>query len=947
MDSTPPNRSPVPGRAVAWALMAAGFLLLWGTTPWWWFGIAGMTVAASVLSPGLRSALPRWRPGPRVVDAGCALLVMLVAWLMLDEVAAGDRPVSHDHPVHYFKAWQATTEMLPEGRMWGWSHRLFAGYPAGYLYPIGPDLWVALVHLLGPGADVSESYALAFALVHVLTGYGVYRLGERTCGPWAGLVAAVLFLTDFGEFRYGGWKYTIDYGVWPQTFSLAFVCLALARVPAIIATPRWAPVGTFALFTGLSLICHPMPILLFPVVFVVVAVLRFVTPASDLGAPPGMQPPGPGAGIWRLGVAHLVGAVISLLWLLPFLSTKDMADRYGVLWRSAYQIGASFIDLDLLKGTWGVAFIAGVAGVAMLLRRTEWRGRFVAWTTILLLAAAVSSIVDEFHLNALTEAFEHIQFSRLTILLKPFFFIAAGWALVAAWRWLLSATDSPTPPQPASHRALWARAARNGVLALILGPIVVSFAFDFYTRQIDRELPRLSERKDQEHRDALVAWLNAQPHESPVERVAFVGRTHDHSVVDMAAAIERPIYKTGFTPCSNYVYKMRTDRPTMMGELRVRWGVSDKKLSGGAWREIEQFGPWKVHELKRFDPDPLTVSDGKGPVELVSWADEEIVVRAGAGAHGYLRLPVSHFPRWHATRDGHDVEIEPWEHPADKERSGFMTVALQPGEYRFEFRRSGSDRAAPWIGLIGVLLALLLMLADTRLPAAPWLGRSLTAVGEWLDGLLVRWPGAVPIGSGVVLVLVTIAALALAAWTPPVPYEGSPSVDIGDVQYDFLERLDEAVVHVMADPEPVRCPWRLDRFVCRPSQWFHVASRPERLEGYSERRCISVHPNPDGPVQLRFPSVPAGDGIAGYYGITDSGKKGRNRAVRLTVHVDGQQQMSKVNRRDARTHWFYTSIDPARFGDDGEAEVVFTVEADDTHMRHFCFYAQMVDRADL
>ena len=216
-------------------------------------------------------------------------------------------------------------------------------------------------------------------------------------------------------------------------------------------------------------------------------------------------------------------------------------------------------------------------------------------------------------------------------------------------------------------------------------------------------------------------------------------------------------------------------------------------------------------------------------------------------------------------------------------------------------------------------------------------------VGEWLDRRMAWWPTAAPWFIGGTCVVVIVCGAGLGQWTPAMEYEGKPPVEVGDVEYDFLEQLHEAVVHVMEEPEPRRCAWRLDRFVCKPSDWYHVTSRPERIEAYSFRRCISAHPHKEGPLQIRFPSVPAADALVGYVGVTESGKRGKGRPVDLVVDVGGKRLFKKTTRREARRHWFHRAIPTDAFDADGRTEVVFTVEATDPRHRHLCFYAQMVN----
>jgi hypothetical protein len=917
------------GRMTLAGLPLAG-LCLAAPAPLWWFGVALIFAGlAWIGAPFHPNAFKNLRRSGRWI---APLGVCLVAALMMPDVLFGDRPVSHDHPVHFFKAWQFEGSLLARGELFGWSNRLFAGYPVNYLYPIGPDLWVTLFYALGAGMlSMSQAYSVAFFGCFAFSGYAVYRLGERVTGSHLiGFVAGALFLTDSGSFRYGGWAYTVEYGVWPQTLSLSFALLAIARLQELLEGRSWRPVALYGLFMGLALLCHPMPLLLFPLVVVLAVGLHMANAMRGET----IAQVGPGMGLWRLAIAHIVGAVIAAAWLLPFFSVKSMADRYGVPWLSSYQIASRLMSGDLFEGTAPVLWVATVAGCVMLWRSDALQRRFLPWLMLALLAVGISSIADELHFDAFTDAVSHIQFSRVTILMKPFIFVAAAVAVVGACRWLMPEGEPPT-----SIEARWRRAVTVGCLALVLAPIGAAFGVHFYTTSLDRELKTLSERGDQEDRDALVSYLNAQPSVGPLERVAFLTSFHEHGAIDIATSLTRPVYKTGFTPCSNYLYKMRSGSPSLLEQLSVRWVVSTKDKAEKVFEEEARFGRYRLYRFTRFDVNPLVVK-GSGEVTLVRFDDEEIVVDAGPDAGGFLRLPVSWFPRWTATRDGASVPLEAWAHPADKKRTGFISAPLAPGRTIFRFERSDLDRYAPLLLPLGLLFVLLLALAAGPLRS---LGRALDWVGLALDRRLVRWPHFAPWVLGVTCLLVLGAGVGLGAWTPAMDYEGNTEVEIGEVAYDFLEELSDASVSVLAEPEPRQCDWRLDRFVCRPPEWYHVTSRPERIESYSFRRCISAHPLKEGPLEIRFPDVPVGDAIVGYVGVAESGKRGKGRPVDLLIEVGGEKLLKKTSRREARRNWFHRPLDAKHRGVDGVTEVVFTVSAQDPRHRHLCFYAQMID----
>ena len=140
-------------------------------------------------------------------------------------------PLSHDHPVHVFKAWHFWNEMLGRGRLRGWSQFCGFGYPAGELTPFGPEAWVAIFRAATLGAFTwMRTYGIAFAGTLLFATLATFAFTRRQFGPGAAAVAATLNILDPGEWAEGGWFWHTTFGVWPVTLAMGFVLFALAKL---------------------------------------------------------------------------------------------------------------------------------------------------------------------------------------------------------------------------------------------------------------------------------------------------------------------------------------------------------------------------------------------------------------------------------------------------------------------------------------------------------------------------------------------------------------------------------------------------------------------------------------------------------------------------------------------------------------------------------------------
>ncbi len=936
-------------------LVVAVYLCL-RPAPEWWFGGAALLSAsvglARVWSAQLQrvctaSMTPRRVMGVSVVWGSLLIdLIYLgtlsaIATFMLREVALGDRIVSHDHTVHYVKAWQLK-EHLAKGHLYGWTHDWFAGFPYNYLYPIGTDLWVNLVYLLGFGAlSFSQAYGVAFWLFHVFTGISGYKFGRMVGGPHVGLIAGLLAITDTSEFRYGGWEYTVEYGVWPQGLSLCFSLLSFCHLPALVEERRPRDMAWFALWMGLAIISHPIQLIFLPVVLAASVLAAVLVPQVRAAT-----------ATVRMLLATLLSVLISCVWLMPFYTARKETDAMGVWWETTYDMGRSLLSLQALPGTLGYVLALGMFAVVVLLASRRFSLMFTALTAIAIPTLFSNTFIDELHLPFVSESFTRVQLMRMSTMVKPFWFTLSAYLAVSLLRFPARAVMERMAQdvEPSEERPLKS-AMLTFVVALLLLPVLVPAAQDFWTRQVDRPVLVDSRRPFAAERQEALKWLKANLPNDGFYRVGIM-TGHDHNFMDMAIEIEHPTYKRGFTPCSNFVYKMKSEEPGLLMALNLRYALSKRGLEEKDFELLKSFGILKIYRFRHWRREPFEVIEGSGQVKVERFGDEEIVLRAAPGAKGKLRLNVSHFSRWAAYHDGQRIPlgITRFTDIDEPETTGFMTVALSPGEYRFVFRRTFADSAGFYVTLLGLLIAFALWMPWRQVRPVAWLERGFDRFAGWTDQLSEpRWARARQAVLWLSVLLGVGLCLGLASWIPKIAPPDS-NVAIKRVRYDFLESLGDARAEIIYRDGPRRCRRFRDRFVCRTPEGKldiekYISSFPTTIEEYTMVRCIRAWPEENALTNIEFPAVPTGQSIVGYYGISRTGRLLlKTRPVDFTIRVDGDVVYDERTERDSHMHWFSVPMSvPGKLQRD-TANVTFSVRADQSRKRHFCFYAQVVDQ---
>ena len=698
--------------------LTVGAVLLFGGSLLFPVGVAliagGVFVLAHQPPAILASGIARARALTWLPDALCVSLLVALTLVMLGKVAAGDRPISADHTVHYFQAWILNERFWSDGWFF-WSNLWFAGYPANYTYPIGAYLWIVLVHWLTLGTlGLDGAYAVAFWLFFVVHGVSVYLLGRLAFNRVVGVVAAVLYLVDRGANSAGGWFWTVDIGTWPIALSIAFSTMATARLARILEGGTRRDVVWCAVCLGLALLSHPLQLVYVPILCATafaVSMLVLGWTRVRASAP-------------KVAVAIGCGLLIGALWYLPFLAYSDYSRAYGWQWASFDELGADIYQgtlfpadsklasgeaiesraMDYLSGAVdGLAIyvtVLSIIALPILLLSRRLLPLLVSALTFLLLVGASSSLHDALGLPQWWAGYHFMEWARLSMLFKPFMCVGAAVGAWAIWTGLKQSA-SRVGLDPAR---LWSGYARLTIaVALVLWPTLPGIVVALNRHVLQTAATKSGDRIARD-RAAVVRWIrDAHAQDRRFFRVAARGEdVDDHSLIDLGTELPVPMIHIGYTPALPFRYTLGksgeflavpSDSNETFQTLNVRYVISKVPVERPDWRHLHQFGALALYEFADWNPNPYVVAEGQGEVELVRFEDEAMTFKVGPGARGKLRLNVSHFPRWSASRDGQPVAIGV---TSAGQGTGFMTVDLLPGLYEFRFSRG----VAEWLGLV-------------------------------------------------------------------------------------------------------------------------------------------------------------------------------------------------------------------------------------------------------
>jgi len=667
----------------------------------------------------------RWLPPASVLVVALGLV-----WPLFSAT-----PLSHDHPVHLFKAWLFWTEMLGRGRLRGWSHFWSFGFPYGELTPMGPELWVALFRVLTLGLlSWLRTYSVAFAGMFVFAALSCYRFAKHFFGRWAGALAALLFMFDLGGWAQGGWLWHSDFGVWPVTLAMSFTLLALVQVDCILAGKSGRHGLWVALLVAASMIVHQVPLIAYALA-VPLLVMDRATGRSDL----------PRGAVRRLAMALGLGVALPAFYVVPMLARGEVTLDLGLLWLPFNEVVQRLVDFRSFDNMMALTSVAGVVGIVLVLRERRAGGLFFAAAALGFVLLSSNALIEDLHAERVMKGLLKIETQRMLLLAKLFWLPLAAHALVS----VLSAPPlTPAPPW-------WPkRAARLGVLLIVALPVLQPAFKHINETQLRKHYQTESETKFWAELQPFFVWSSAERRTSDqYYRIAYDLPFHDHLSTIAPVFNDTPSYKVGYTPAQQFRSFPMSHESELYEALSIKYVLSDHPLAQPDFLFERDFGALTLYRFAKYRPLPFSML-GPGEADLVRFEPERIEIRLNHTApDSRLKIHVAHYDRWRATLNGSPISIQ--------------SATVQGNEYPFLMELAAGDgllelryvrRAADWLGLfisLGALWLLIVVIAAKRTVGFP-LFASATV---WLDGRSrqLRWLG---LGGVAILALVVVARAA-------------------------------------------------------------------------------------------------------------------------------------------------------------------------------------------
>ncbi len=667
---------------------------------------------------------PLWKRWERW---GPSLLVTVVVLIALWPLPLGEMPISQDHANHYLATHIFVNDFLSQGQLFGWSDRISSGLPFGDVYGTLVYTVTGALSFLSFGLiPLSTSYALGIVFVWWLTAMAVVAWTRRLSpGVWPAVLAGCLLVLDPGGDREGGWNYAMFHGVWPQLLATGLGLWALLGLYRLSEQQTWRRLSVAALLVGLALWAHPMnaiTLLLGSVLLVLLLGLeRLDDKASEVSLHRGA--------LWCV-VALAVGGAIGWAWLSRLFVAAPEMKKFSATWKSLHDMMLHTLQGRLFAHSIVFFGILSILGAVALWRQRRREGQWaLAFASVLLVLGSAELI-----LAVDGGAHPHstlFMFRRVSVALKPFWYMFAGLGLVVVLRGVGSISSGP-PSWRMSRVAL----------VVFLAPVVWNVAV-----ALPQLLPSPTLRPLTAKNAKLATSLEVLRSAMRAERQRFPKRSL--RMVQWRGGMGS--YELLLVADENWAY-LPTATPPCQALKHINAFPNDNVLRWLGATHLLSHVPRKlphttlVTKAGRFHLYRITTPPSRSyflrgirGFQVVKWKPSHRVFRvSGVSPKSRLVVGVPPYRKWQFKQQGE------WKNVRVYRRGGYAFAVLQPlqdGLVTFAYRDTPGERVALGVGLTLLLLCLL----------GAWWGRA--PLPLLFPGWLIRWVGPlavlVLVGGGV------------------------------------------------------------------------------------------------------------------------------------------------------------------------------------------------------
>lgn len=596
---------------------------------------------------------------------------------------AGHMPVTADHTVHLSRA-HAYCEQLGQGHLRDWSEMWAFGVPLGELYPVLGDLGYCTFATLG--AAPPRAYAWTFAAVMFIGLYAQYALARSLISPsyprlagLCGVLSALLWASDLGAYREGGWVYTVVFGVWPQSLATSLAWLALLALHRAVQNKRqWRKA---AVWVALALLAHPMALLHLGIV----GTLWALTQREAGSAARALAP-------------LVIGAGLCAWWWWPMLTHRVFMANYGWLFESTARLTQSLAQGQFTQNMPSLVGYAALLGIGVSLAAQRRWPKLIAACAIVLWLATSRSLFEGLRFELWGSAWTHLQYQRFLISAKPAIFALSAYG-VSSLAKLLPRT--------------WARNTNSrerilGIVLVLIGAITLG-------HHLPQDLSHLATRANKvrwgqwplkrlgEHYADLDAdyarfidWAQTQATQGETLRFHAKDQRNLHWFMDLPALSGHSVYKSGFTPGDNFRHKPESRHPGLLSLLDLTHELTrvprDRPLRDNTLRwgriQVRPLAPAPKHRVQVFNAQGhKTQASGW----LTRHAKDHWVLEIPQGQSWPITvaLPIAHYARWSVLH--RNQSIPTFATPAIGQHAG----ELPPFQHTPSGRARGQDGSQP------------------------------------------------------------------------------------------------------------------------------------------------------------------------------------------------------------------------------------------------------------